>query len=263
MRAAWLWLLLWFVGLSPQAQGALKAKRADSDSKPAKAQAASETTNVRVRWYGHAFIYLTSSCGVRVAIDPFGKETVKYLFPSRLPADVVLISSEGEDHAAAERLCGNPQVFRSITANGVNRASGLTFKGVEVYKDSRRGVTANRCTAFVFELDGVKFAHLGVIGDVLDSRQREEIGGVDVVFLPVGNPSLRVSDLNKIVSDLGAKIIVPVSYRTASTGYMELRGLEDYLKEQPYEVNKIDGLEFTLNASTLPQNPTVYVLNTP
>src|SRR5580692_9506435 len=30
---------------------------------------------VNVHWYGHGFIYLTSSVGVRAAIDPFGPDT--------------------------------------------------------------------------------------------------------------------------------------------------------------------------------------------
>ncbi|MDD2677330.1 MAG: MBL fold metallo-hydrolase, partial [Methylacidiphilaceae bacterium] len=50
--------------------------------------------SVLIRWYGHAFIYLIASSGIRIAIDPFGDETVHYRFPASLQADVVLISNE-------------------------------------------------------------------------------------------------------------------------------------------------------------------------
>lgn len=220
-----------------------------------------ETT---VRWGGHAFIYITSTTGVRVVIDPFGPEKVKYLFPTRLPADVILISSEGEDHSAAERLFGAPQVFRSVTAVGENKANGSLFKGVEIFRDSRRGTGANYCTAFVFTLDGIKFAHLGVIGDVLNSKQLEDIGPpVDVLFLPVGNPSMSIADLNKVAADLKARIIVPITYKTESTGTLNLRPVSDFLTNQPNAVKRIDALEFPVTTALLPDKPTVYVLNTP
>lgn len=212
-----------------------------------------------VRWYGHAFVYLVNSSGVRVAMDPYARNSVKYLFPGRLPADTVLISCEADDHAAGEQLFGTPQIFRSYTAIGVNKANGLIFKGVSVNRDGRLGLNAPKCTAFVFELDGVTFAHLGVVGNVLDSRQRQDIGRVDVLFLPVGNPSLTLSDLNRIAADLQAKVIVPITYKTDLTPNMNLRTLDDYLKDQKLPIKRLDKPEFPVNEALLPSQPTIYI----
>ncbi len=243
--------------------------RASQPAKPATpvtpAAAASEPPatsaepSTLVRWYGHAFIYLINSTGVRVAIDPFARNSVKYLFPGRLPADTVLISTEADDHAAGELLFGTPQIFRSYTAVGVNKANGLIFKGVSVNRDSKIGPNAPKCTAFVFSLDGVNFAHLGVIGNVLDARQRQEIGRVDVLFLPVGSPFLTVTDLNRIATDLQAKIIVPITYKTEQTPDMNLRSLDDYLKDQKLPVKRLTKSEFSVNAELLPAQPTIYI----
>lgn len=212
-----------------------------------------------VRWYGHAFIYLTNSTGVRIAIDPFNRGTVKYLFPGRLPADTVLISSEADDHAAGEQLFGTPQIFRSYTAIGVNKANGMIFTGVSVNRDNRGGPNPNKCTAFTFSLDGVNFAHLGVVGSLLDARQRRELGRVDVLFLPIGNPLLTVADLNKIAADVQAKIIVPITYRTDFTPGMNLRSLDDYLRDQKLPIKRLDKSEFVINSNLLPTQPTIYV----
>jgi len=217
-----------------------------------------------VRWYGHAFVYIINSTGVRVAMDPFARGSVKYVFPGRLPADTVLISTEADDHSAGELLFGTPQIFRSYTAVGLNKANGLLFKGVSVNRVSKSGPNTAKCTAFVFNLDGVNFCHLGVLGDTLDARQRQEIGRVDVLFLPIGNPDLSVSDLNKIVADLQAKIVIPIAYRTDFTPGLNLRTLDDYLKDQSVRgqkmpVKRLDKSEFAINPALLPSQPTLYI----
>jgi L-ascorbate metabolism protein UlaG (beta-lactamase superfamily) len=231
--------------------------QAPADPEPGKLNGKPATT---VSWYGHAFVYVTSSTGVRIALDPFGKEMVTYSFPPRLPADLVLVSNEGDDHSAAERLFGSPQVFRSITAVGVNRANGLLFKGVEVMRQSRKVQGASRATAFVFSLDGVTFGHFGAIGDILDFNQRQALGRVDVLFLAVGDQDLPVNDLNRIVADLGAKIIVPIKYRTGSTGNLRLRPLDDFIRDQTIPVKEVETNQFKVNRESLPPQPAILVL---
>lgn len=221
-----------------------------------------EPKGTQIQWYGHAFIYVTLTSGVRVAIDPFGTETVKYPFPSRLTADAILISNEGESHSASESLFGTPQVFRSVTAIGLNKANGFLFKGVETYRDDTQGATLGGNTSFVFEADDLKFAHLGDIGHPLDAKQRNELGYVDVLFLPVGNQKLAVSDLNKIARDLNAKIIVPIGYKTPLSGDLELRSLDEFLAGQS-EIKRIDSSGFEVSPATLPKKPTIYVLKSP
>lgn len=210
-------------------------------------------------WYGHAFVYVTSSTGVRIAIDPFGKGAVGYAFPPRLPADLVLVSNEADDHSAAERLFGTPQVFRSITAVGLNRANGLLFKGVEVYRERRRSGGAGKATAFLFEVDGVSFAHLGAIGDTPDFNQRNALGKADVVFLGIGEDTLPVKDLVKMATDMGAKVIVPVKYKTEMTGGLRLRGLQEFLDECELPVRRLESHLFRVNGDSLPSKPEVWV----
>jgi hypothetical protein len=93
-------------------------------------------------YYGHAFVYLTSRSGVRVAMNPYTEGSVSYPFPKNLIADIVLISSEVSDHSGGQHLFGVPQIFRSLTGLGANRANGLPFKGVETYRDDGNGWAA-------------------------------------------------------------------------------------------------------------------------
>ncbi len=216
---------------------------------------------VNVHWYGHGFIYLISSVGVRAAIDPFGADTVHYHFPEKLQADFVLISHEAEDHAAADMLYGNPLIFRSVTAVGLNRANGIPFRGVALQKDPNGDGASN--TAFVLKFDGVTFCYLGQIAQPLIAQEQQQLGKVDVVFLPVGLQSLSVDDLNKTAVDLGAKIIVPINYKTDFSGIIPLRSVDEYLAATHLPVRRFDSSEIVVNRAMLPAQPTVYLLKSP
>ena len=166
------------------------------------------------RYYGHGFAYVITTTGVRIALDPYGDDTVHYPFPERLPADIVLASCEREDHNASSRLFGAPQAFRSVTGIGLNNARGLLFRGTRTYLDKEQGARGGTNTVFSFSIDGVRIVHLGNIGHVLSATQREEVGSADVLFLPVGNKDLTPADLARNVSDLNARIVIPICYGT-------------------------------------------------
>jgi L-ascorbate metabolism protein UlaG (beta-lactamase superfamily) len=216
---------------------------------------------VNITWYGHGFVYLTSSVGVRAAIDPFGPGTVHYHFPDHLSADFVLVSHEAEDHAAADLLFGNPLIFRSVTAVGLNRANGIPFHGIALQKDPSGNGPSN--TAFSLTFDGVSFCYLGQINQPLLAAEKQQLGHADVIFLPVGLTSLSVSDLNQVAADLGSRIIIPINYKTDFSGYLSLRSLDDYLAQSKLPVRRFDSNEIVVSRPTLPVEPTIYVLKSP
>ena len=216
---------------------------------------------VNVHWYGHGFVYLTSSVGIRCAIDPFGPELVHYKFPVHLASDIVLVTHEDEDHCAADLIFGNPLIFRSVMAVGLNRANGIPFYGVALQKDPGGHGGAN--TAFTVTFDGVKFGYLGQINMPLLAQEKQELGHVDVLFLPVGLQTLSVSELNQVAKDLGARIIIPINYRTDLSGIIPLRSLEEYLSVTKFPVRKIDSDEIAITRASLPDQTAVYVLKSP
>jgi L-ascorbate metabolism protein UlaG (beta-lactamase superfamily) len=216
---------------------------------------------VNVHWYGHGFIYLTSSVGIRAAIDPFGPETVHYKFPEHLAADFVLVTHEAEDHCAADQIFGNPLIFRSVMAVGLNRANGIPFYGVSLQKDPSGQGGSN--TAFTLTFDGVKFCYLGQVNLPLLAQEKEELGHADVVFLPVGLETLSVNDLNDIVKQLGATMVIPINYKTDLSGIVPLRSLDEYLSATNFPVRKVDSDEIVVNRAMIPPTPTIYELKSP
>ena len=216
---------------------------------------------VNVHWYGHGFIYLTSSVGIRAAIDPFGTETVHYKFPDHIASDFVLVTHEAEDHCAADQIFGNPLIFRSVMAVGLNRANGIPFYGISLQKDPTGQGGSN--TAFTLTFDGVKFCYLGQINMPLLAQERQQLGHVDVIFLPVGLQSLSVNDLNEIVKQLGATMIIPINYKTDLSGIVPLRTLDEYMSATKFPVRKVNSDEIVVSRSLLPESPTIYELKSP
>ena len=216
---------------------------------------------VNVHWYGHGFVYLTSSFGIRCAIDPFGTETVHYAFPPHLAADFVLVTHEAEDSGAADQLFGNPLIFRSVMAVGLNRANGIPFYGVAMQKDPDGQGVAD--TAYTLKFDGIRFCYLGQMYGPLLGREKEQLGKCDVLFLPVGLQTLTVPELNQVAKDLGARMIIPVTYKTDQSGLLTLRSLDDYLADTPFPVRKLNTDEIVVTHDTLPDRPTIYALKSP
>ncbi len=213
---------------------------------------------VNVRWYGHSFVHLTTTTGVRVSIDPYGESTVTYPFPPKLSSDVVLISNESDAYSAAERIFGSPLVFRSITSVGLNRASGFIFKGIRSFKDREKNQRSGTNTIYTFTLDEVRFAHLGSLGHPLDSRLREEIGFVDVLFVPVGLKSLAVEEWRRIAKELRARVIVPITYRSNFNANLDLRPIEEFTQGETLVIPlKTD--QFDISREELPTQPAIYI----
>ena len=263
-------LLLFLLGLNPAtAQTAAPTNAAAATpAVPPRAQPVNPGTatmgvpgGVIVHWYGHGFVYLTSSFGIRCAIDPFGSQTVHYTFPTHLAADFVLVTHEGEDAGAADQLFGDPLIFRSVMAVGLNRANGIPFYGISTQKDPDGQGVAN--TAFTVKFDGIKFCSLGQPYAPLLAREREQIGKCDVLFLPIGVQGLGVGDLDQMVRDLDAKMVIPITYKTDLSGSLSLRPLEDYLAATKFPVRKLSTDEIVVTKSTLPDRPTIYCLKTP
>jgi L-ascorbate metabolism protein UlaG (beta-lactamase superfamily) len=216
---------------------------------------------VNIHWYGHGFVLITSSVGVRAAIDPFGPNTVSYTFPTHITADFVLITHEAEDHAWADPIFGDPLIFRSVTAVGLNRANGTEFHGVSLQRDPDGKGGAD--TAFTLAFDGITMGYLGQISLPLNDEEKEQMGQVDVLFLPVGLQTLTVDQMNRTAADLKARVIIPINYKTAKSGDLPLRTLDEYLAGTHLPVRNFETEEMALTRDALPTQPTVYVLRSP
>jgi L-ascorbate metabolism protein UlaG (beta-lactamase superfamily) len=217
---------------------------------------------VEVQWYGQSAFRLTAG-DTTVAIDPFGdvglfsRRGLRFEYPpiEGVTADLVLVTHEHRDHNGVEAIGGDPVVLRS-TAGRIESPVGEVV-AVASEHDAAAGTERGHNTAFRFDLDGVRVAHMGDFGQrSLRDEQAEAIGPVDLLFVPVGGEvTLDAEQAHAVAERLAARWIVPMHYRTPHVSF--LQPVDAFLERMPH-VKHVPGTSF--ETADLESEPTPLVI---
>ena len=97
------------------------------------------------------------------------------------------------------------------------------------------------------------------LGHQLNNEQIKEIGGVDLLLIPVGGHfTIDAKMATQICNKLKPKAVVPMHYKTAKLDF-PVTGVDDFL-EGKSNVKRLDGNEIELKAETLPSESEILVL---
>jgi L-ascorbate metabolism protein UlaG (beta-lactamase superfamily) len=182
---------------------------------------------MRISWYGQSAFLVQGDHAV--FIDPFGlmagleERGLQFAYPpiEDVSADLLLVTHEHRDHNAVEVIGGSPQIIRS-TAGTFESPLG-EIRAIASEHDAAAGTQRGPNTIFCFTLDGLRLCHLGDFGQPrLRSEQREAIGEIDVLFLPVGGgPTVGGASAVAIARELHPRLVVPMHYRTDAVNFLE------------------------------------------
>jgi L-ascorbate metabolism protein UlaG (beta-lactamase superfamily) len=194
---------------------------------------------MRVEWYGQAAFRLSDG-DLAVMIDPFGDLTAltvrgrRWEYPPIAPAraDLLLVTHEHLDHNGVEVVAGEPHVVRSTAGRFVDTPVGEVL-AVASEHDDVAGTARGPNTLFAFSLGGLRIAHLGDLGQrALRPEQLAALGRVDVLLAPVGaGPTIGAEQAWEIAGQLGARIVVPMHYRTQRIDFLE--PVDAFVKRAP------------------------------
>jgi len=194
---------------------------------------------MKVKWLGHSCFLITSKDGIRIITDPYAVGGGINYAPIKETADIVVVSHEHGDHNNISAVRGKPEV---VKGSGVKIARGIQFRGVATYHDKFQGKQRGTNTAFCFSLDDIKLCHLGDLGHLLTQEQVEEIGAVDMLFIPVGGFfTIDAADASQICDQLAPKVIIPMHFRTPKCIY-PIAGVEDFIKGKK-NIREVDSSE--------------------
>jgi len=216
---------------------------------------------MKIKWYGHSAWGITAGDGTRIITDPYQSGafggSIKYT-PIKDPADVVLISHEHADHNYAYGIGGKAKVVHGAGSYKFNQYS---FTGLATYHDDSGGSQRGKNTIFTFEVEGIKLAHFGDLGQYPAKDIIDKLAGVEVVFIPIGGHfTIDSSTAVKIVKELAPRVVFPMHYKTELVDF-PITPVEDFTKlfgkEQVKSFNECD-LELT--KGNLPQATEVWVL---
>src|SRR3954470_20148765 len=177
-----------------------------------------------LEWYGQSAFRLSD--GERtVFIDPFDDMSamagrgMRWDYPpiEGVTADVLLVTHEHLDHNGVGAIDGDPPVLRRA---GTHESPVGTVVGIASEHDDAAGTQRGPNTLFVLELGGMRIAHLGDLGQAaLRDAQLAALGTVDLLMAPVGgDPTIGADGAMAIVAAVGARLVVPMHYRTEHIG---------------------------------------------
>jgi L-ascorbate metabolism protein UlaG (beta-lactamase superfamily) len=211
---------------------------------------------VTIKWLGHSCFLISLDDKVKIVTDPFDK-SVGYPMPD-VSADICVVSHEHFDHNCVSAVKGNPEV---VKGKGEKKVKDVNFKGVGAFHDEKQGSLRGEDTIFLWELGGIKFAHVGDLGTELSQDQINQMGPVEVLFVPTGGYyTIDAPTADKVISNLNPRVVIPMHYKTPVMGpNFPIAGVDEFLKGKE-NVVKVGKNSVTFTKDTLPQKTTIYVL---
>lgn len=199
---------------------------------------------MEIVYLGHASFRLKGKNAV-VVTDPFDPDMVGLKFP-KVTADIVTVSHEHKDHSAVE----NVKDFRMIIDSpGEYEVKGVSIIGFSSFHDDSKGQLRGKNTVFVIEMDNLRIAHLGDLGRKLTGSEKDVLGGVDILMIPVGGVyTIGPEEAAETVREVEPYIVLPMHYRTEGMNeqnFGKLHSFEDFLKISNLPVVREDKLAVT------------------
>jgi L-ascorbate metabolism protein UlaG (beta-lactamase superfamily) len=184
-----------------------------------------------IQYLGHSCFRLRGRDGI-VITDPFDRSVG--LDVGRPTAHIITVSHDHPDHANVGAV--KPAREKAFTINGPGEyeVGGILISGVRTYHDKKQGAELGRNTVYVIHIDDVVFCHLGDLGHELTTHQIDEIGSVDVLFVPVGGgETIGPAEAASVISQIEPRIVVPMHYAQAgqSSFMADLAPIEKFTHE--------------------------------
>jgi len=179
-------------------------------------------------------------------------------------ADIVLVSHGHRDHNNVRPVLGRDgQILESFV--GSKEIRGVTIKGVAAFHDNANGSRRGKNSLYTFGIDGVQFCHLGDLGHELPSSTVDDLGKVDVLFVPVGGFfTIGPETATRVCDQLKPKIIIPMHYRMLGLRARIMLGflktVNDFLQGKN-NVEKIKGASVNIEENELPKETKIIVLS--
>lgn len=184
---------------------------------------------MEITYFGHSSFKIKGK-STTIITDPFS-DSIGIKFP-KTEADIVTISHQHDDHNNPSNISN---VKKTISGPGEYEIAGVSMIGVATYHDAVKGVERGKNTVFVYEIDGLRLAHLGDLGHKLEEKQLEEMGDIDVLFIPVGGVyTIDSMVATEVAQTIEPNFIIPMHYQQAGLNpetFGQLEPVDAFVKQ--------------------------------
>src|SRR5690606_8254699 len=208
-----------------------------------------------ITYAGHSTYIIETPAGVRIATDYSG-----VYGHTPLPR-VVTMNKAHRTHYSDFVDPGIEFVLRGWNPEGGPARHALVVDDVyirNVSTDIRRFDVMEKDgnSIFVFEVAGLCIGHLGHLHHGLEDAHYAAIGRLDIVMVPIdGGLTMSLSGMTEITQRLHSSIVLPMHRHATPLGeFTAMMG-------EGFDVEFRDERSFTVSMESLPQRPTILVLD--
>ena len=177
-----------------------------------------QKTAVQIQWLGQSCFRLEAD-GYSIVLDPYEDHFIPGLSPLTVTASEVLCSHDHADHGCVSAV--------SIRPAG---PSPFTVTRIASFHDDQNGALRGRNTIHRIECGGLKLAHLGDLGCMLNPEQIRELSGLDALLIPIGGYyTIDADQAYAVVQALRPRVVIPMHYRTEQFGFDVLDTADHFL----------------------------------
>ncbi len=212
---------------------------------------------MNITWYGQSCFKITSK-DITIITDPFDKKIG--IKPYNGAADIVTVSHDHYDHNNIESLRGTPFIVRGP---GEYETKNIFIRGISTFHDHREGAERGLNTIYLMEVEDMRICHLGDLGHTLSDKIIEQLGQIDILFIPVGGVyTIDGAEADELVDKIEPAIVIPMHYKIPALTidiekidkFLSARGIKnhevvDYLTIKKKEINPEENKVVILEAA--------------
>ncbi len=208
---------------------------------------------LQIRWHGHSCFEITND--TTIITDPHDGRSIGIPTPSAT-GDIILVSHNHYDHNSVKTV--EKPGSKIITDDRKRTIDNVQIQGIETYHDAVSGAKRGKNIIYKFVSDNVTFCHLGDLGHLLDEKTLQQIGKVDILFIPIGGAyTIDADQAWSVIRAVKPRIAIPMHYRIEGLS-MPIAGLDPFLERNNYKILKV-GNEMDIEKDELPKEPEVWV----
>lgn len=189
---------------------------------------------MEIKYLGHSS-FLIKTRQARLVTDPFDPQMVGLKYP-KVEADIVTISHHHQDHDRAELVnppAGGEKLI--IDLPGEYEKNGMRIFGYPSFHDQKKGADRGSNILYKIEAEGISVLHCGDLGLVLEDSFVDQIGGVDILLVPVGGVyTIDPSEAAELVKKFEPSYVIPMHYNAPKLNqksFGSLSTVDEFLKK--------------------------------
>ncbi|MEL6167862.1 MAG: MBL fold metallo-hydrolase [Pseudomonadota bacterium] len=221
-----------------------------------------------IRWYGHAAFGLKPQNGPSVITDPYRADLVGYT-PIPDAADIVVRSSDDDEgHCREDLVPGQHHLVEALEIaknGGTKTVAGIEFRAKEAmeYEHHFEHEVPGQNAMYRFELDGIKIAHMGDVGNRLTPDQLAFFEDVDILLALTGSIlTIKMPDLMEMIHKTGPKLVIPMHFRTLTYRRQAGAWIEEFLVNfHDAQIDYALGYDATITKADIPEETRVLVMD--